>query len=254
MLPEIIPHIPPHRVYCEPFAGGASVFWAKPLANLNILNDTNLAIYKFYKVAVNQPDELCAALETTLFHHEEHRRARIIVQNPESYSDTEVAVALFVSCRLSYAGIPGNSFGRTFSKANPANTFDTSKKILANSLHKLRNALIDNIDALELIGRVNNKSKDAFMFIDPPYYNSDCGHYSGYTEDDFVKLLDLLSESPHHWMLTCYPNPHIEGRGWGVRLVETQNKTIKTRNKTEAIVTNYKIYNNQYNLYDKDTL
>lgn len=61
-------------------------------------------------------------------------------------------------------------------------------------LHKLRNAQIDNMDAVELIKRINKKSDDAFMFVNPPYYNSDCGHYKGYTESDFVRLLDVLAE------------------------------------------------------------
>ena len=35
----IFEHIPPHQLYCEPLVGGGSVFFAKPKAPANILND-----------------------------------------------------------------------------------------------------------------------------------------------------------------------------------------------------------------------
>lgn len=253
ILDEILPYIPPHTVYCEPFAGGASVFWAKPLADLNILNDTNLALYKFYKVASKRPDELIAELETTLYHHEEHRRACDIYRNPEGYSDLEVATAFFVAATQSFSGMVGGTWGRVWDwglrvkvdsvspiKRKQYASYRNQISALPILLTKLRNAQIDNMDAVELISRLNKKSKDAFLFVDPPYYNSDCGHYAGYTEQDFVRLLDVLAESPHRWMLTCYPNAHYEGRGGEIRHVGSRNATAKTRNKTEAIITNYK--------------
>ncbi len=35
----ILPHIPDIKVYCEPFAGGASIFFAKEPSTISILND-----------------------------------------------------------------------------------------------------------------------------------------------------------------------------------------------------------------------
>ena len=218
------------------------MFWAKPLADLNILNDTSLPLFKFYKVASAQPDEFRRAVECTLYHHEEHRRACEIYRNPEAYTDLEVAVALFVSSHLSFGNIAGSSFGRSYGNEyqNVYTNYNNAISNLPAALAKLRNAQIDNMDAVELIKRINKKSGDAFMFVDPPYYNANMGHYGGYTEEDFVRLLDVLAESPHRWMLTCYPNSNYEGRGWEVRYVESQNASAKTRTKTEAIITNYK--------------
>ena len=33
--------IPPHRLYCEPFVGGAAVFFAKEKSKVEVINDTN---------------------------------------------------------------------------------------------------------------------------------------------------------------------------------------------------------------------
>jgi DNA adenine methylase len=39
--------IPEHRVYCEPFLGGAAVFFAKHPSEVEIINDTNGEPYQF---------------------------------------------------------------------------------------------------------------------------------------------------------------------------------------------------------------
>lgn len=42
--------IPPHRLYCEPFLGGAAVFFAKEPAKVEVINDTNGELVNFYRV------------------------------------------------------------------------------------------------------------------------------------------------------------------------------------------------------------
>jgi DNA adenine methylase len=41
--------IPKHRIYCEPFMGGSAIFFAKPPAKVEIINDTNGELINFYK-------------------------------------------------------------------------------------------------------------------------------------------------------------------------------------------------------------
>jgi DNA adenine methylase len=42
--------IPKHRIYCEPFSGGAAVFFAKSPSKAEIINDTNGELINFYEV------------------------------------------------------------------------------------------------------------------------------------------------------------------------------------------------------------
>ena len=44
--PLILGEVPPHQDYCEPFAGGASVFFAKPTSGgVSILNDLDTDVF-----------------------------------------------------------------------------------------------------------------------------------------------------------------------------------------------------------------
>ena len=45
----IINQMPPHEKYVEPFAGAAHVFFKKPKAKKNVLNDINKNLIRFFK-------------------------------------------------------------------------------------------------------------------------------------------------------------------------------------------------------------
>lgn len=89
-------------------------------------------------------------------------------------------------------------------------------------------------------------SPDTFHFVDPPYINSDCGHYEG-TFDEYCmeKLLQLLEQVKGKFMLTMFPLPMIEEyankNGWIIHRVERTISASKTsrRKQEEWMVCNY---------------
>jgi DNA adenine methylase len=50
LAPIILGLIPEHRLYCEPFLGGAAVFFAKKPSKVEVINDTNCELINFYEV------------------------------------------------------------------------------------------------------------------------------------------------------------------------------------------------------------
>ena len=50
MLSHILPLIPKHKCYVEPFCGGAAVFFAKDKSSNEILNDNNNNLINFYRI------------------------------------------------------------------------------------------------------------------------------------------------------------------------------------------------------------
>ena len=47
-----------HECYCEPFAGGAHVFWAKERSKVEVLNDLDGHLLNFYRVVQRAPRRL----------------------------------------------------------------------------------------------------------------------------------------------------------------------------------------------------
>ena len=53
MVSTILPLIPPHKIYVEPFLGGAAIFFAKKPSDFECINDLNGALVTFYQVVVS---------------------------------------------------------------------------------------------------------------------------------------------------------------------------------------------------------
>lgn len=205
MINKILPLIPQHELYCEPFLGGAAVFFSKEKSKVEILNDTNQELINFYKVMQNRFHELNALIRVTLHSREQHDNAHIIYNKPQLFDEVRRAWAVWVLANQSFASQIDSSWG--FDRANGTMTTKTTnkKKEFAEDLAiRLQNVQIECADALYVI-----KSRDcagAFFYCDPPYYNSYLGHYDGYTVEDFEMLLKLLSKVKGKFLLSSYPS------------------------------------------------
>ncbi|MDT8337183.1 MAG: DNA adenine methylase [Candidatus Izemoplasmatales bacterium] len=65
MIKDILPLIPKHKLYVEPFFGGGAVFWAKEKSNTEVINDVNMNIVNFYEVLKHSYFELRKKIEAT---------------------------------------------------------------------------------------------------------------------------------------------------------------------------------------------
>ncbi|HTA26729.1 MAG TPA: DNA adenine methylase, partial [Bacteroidia bacterium] len=72
MLRHILPLIPKHTIYVEPFLGGGAVFWAKEPSRVEIINDTNAEIVNFYEVTQKNFTALQKEIQATLHSRKRH--------------------------------------------------------------------------------------------------------------------------------------------------------------------------------------
>ena len=49
LLSTILTKIPEHTLYCEPFLGGAAIFFGKQPSEIEVINDTNKEMMNFYR-------------------------------------------------------------------------------------------------------------------------------------------------------------------------------------------------------------
>src|SRR5574337_272680 len=71
LAPWILRHLPPHRVYVEPFGGGASVLLQKPRSYAEVYNDLDGEVVNLFIMARERGEELAQAIELTPFAREE---------------------------------------------------------------------------------------------------------------------------------------------------------------------------------------
>ena len=246
MLREILPKIPGHVIYVEPFFGGGAVFFAKPQSPVEVINDINSEVYNFYLQLQVNTDALAWMIETTPYSRVAHAKAALIYNNPEFFTDTERAWAFWVQSNMSFGSRINGGFG--YGLDNSVSLKIKNKKLLISLPLRERMSLvaIENSDALKVIR--SRDSAETFFYCDPPYPDTDLGHYRGYTMDNFLELLDVLSQIKGKFLLSSYPYPELtkltEKNKWFSESFEkvlsvAKVKTGTRKRKVEVLTWNY---------------
>jgi len=211
MSSKIIPLIPKHTVYVEPFAGGASVFFAKPWPDVSnsdhyreALNDLNGEIVNLYRCFQDKTlaSELIHRLQFNLYSRAEYSLAREIYKNPTAHSQIDRAWATYVNAEMSFAGKMSGGWGTAVFTANLASTWAKKVSRLTDYLERMSSVYIEQDDALKVIERWD--SPQTFFYCDPPYPGANQGHYSGYSHEDFNRLINTLHNCQGSFLLSCY--------------------------------------------------
>ena len=245
MIKHILPLIPPHTLYVEPFLGGGAVFWNKDPSVGEVLNDINGEIVNFYQTVQKKFTAINKEIQQTLHSRYLHRKAYLIHEFPELFSDVKRAWATWVLCNMGFSGIMGGSFG--YDVAEGKNRTAYKKNTFVKDLAKrLEGVCIEQRDALDVI--LSRDRATTFFYCDPPYYNSNKGHYASYNKQDFENLLNLLSNIKGKFLLSSYPCPllsqYIKRNKWyttSVSKVISVNKGGNGKLKTEVLTANYPI-------------
>jgi DNA adenine methylase len=249
MITHILPLIPEHRVYVEPFAGGATVLFAKEKCQIEIINDLLDGVVIFYRVMKNKKKqkELFQMIHETPYSRSENRRAHKLYK---SGTEIEKAWATWMSISTGFSGKMDGAFSvTTVANSSRVVTFQNYKKNIEACAKRLETVVIENIDALECTRRYDGE--ETFIYLDPPYLNADQGHYSGYSESDFEALLQLTTELKGSFLLSCYPcdltekyleENHDMNYAYFKQRISAANRSKKPdakREKTEMLIWNY---------------
>lgn len=246
MLKHIIPLIPEHSLYTESFCGGAAVLFAKNPVKAEIINDINGELVNFYIVAKSDFDSLKKRIDSTLHSRELHLHAHHIYMFPQYFTPIERAWALWVCSKMSFASMLDSSFGYDRNGTTTLKIYNAKENFCELLKERLERVTIERDNAIKVIKRYD--IENAFHFVDPPYINSDCGHYANsFNESDFEKLLTTLANIKGKFMLTMFPHTSIaeyaDRHGWNIHKVErTISASVKNRRKQEEwIIVNYTI-------------
>lgn len=250
MLKHILPLIPEHRIYLEPFFGSGAVFFAKEAAESEIINDRwNMAAIFYEQVKANFL-LLKHRIEATPFSRNMHKYAAFIRDNPQFYSKLDIAHAFYIGVSQGFNSNFGSwavdNYGKSL-KAFQNRKQRYNRQVLA----RLENAQLESRDAVGLIA--SKKHLDGmFVYCDPPYIGTDCGMYGGYTEAHYTKLLDALSGISGKFLLSSFPNgileAYVKKHKWQVLGFEKTKSAVKgkpgtprTAKKVELLVANYRL-------------
>ena len=206
-------------------------------------------IVNFYEVLKHSYFDLRKKIEATLHSRETYKKALIIYDSPWLFAEDEVlrAWAFWVVTNQGFACKIG-TWG--YDKSKRAKTIQNKIDAFQEELtERLRYTQIEKNDAHKVI--LSRDTPNAFHYVDPPYINTNQGHYGGYTEEHFKRDLDALTKVKGKFLLSTYPsnvlNQYIKENGWFFkdvpRTLSASNGAKLTTRKTkiERLTANYPI-------------
>jgi DNA adenine methylase len=237
MVAKLLRHVPPGgHPYCEPYMGGASLFFARDPAPVEVLNDLDGDLVNLFRCLQDPATfpELRHRLTHTLYSRAEFCRALDILAHKERADPILRAWAFFVRQNMAFAGqlaaTPGD-WGRSFTASRRGGAETTSrwmgKLATLDAWHKrLLRVQIEQLDALEVIKYWD--TKDTVFYLDPPYHLETRVGGSAYrceaTHDHHVALVDVLLRCEGAVVLSGYDHPVYEplrDAGWHVASYST---------------------------------
>lgn len=255
LAPEILPLLTPTLAlpdagYCEPFAGGAAVYFAlreAGYAGPALLADANAALIGMYRTVLSEPGLVIGALREAAG----QRRAGSLgyyglrdLLNDElrhnAAGPTAAACFLLVN-RLGFNGLwRVNKRGLCnvpAGTAAPSASWDETVELIVNRIEETRDAIglayWTNLDWHKTLLRFEGWEGPVAFYVDPPYLNT----FTGYTPGKFglaetqglidaLEGLRLMSGSVIVLSNSVDAEPLL-GNGWEVRYV-TRSGTVNS--------------------------
>ncbi len=249
----ILEHLVPHTHYIEPFAGGASIFFAKKKAANNVLNDVDQDLINCYLAIRDHVEGLITLLDGIQANKENHHYYKNIYTPA---SDLERAFRWYYLNRVSYSGIMNMQncywgYGDKYSM-QPKNW----PNHLRRCSEKLRGVQLTSTD---FEGVIVQAPDGAFLFVDPPYFNADQDKFytHSFNRTDHYRLERVLHAHSHRlrFLLTYDNSPevremyqwsnHILDKQWNYTINRTDDQTKKTTDRgkrymgKEVFIINY---------------
>ena len=240
---KIIRYFPKHDIYMEPFFGTGSIFFHKPKAKHNFVNDLDDDVYNLFRQVITNKNKLVYLIksipitETQFKEWGKGQREKTPVLN---------AVRFLIISNYGYYGQPnslrsGATSPRNIILQNIDSVFELLKDVYF--LH------CDFRDFLRKCDYRENKHK-SFLYADPPYLITGDNYSSSFTEQDSLDLFNILDESGIKWAMSEFDHPFIinQAKERGLHILRIgERKNLKNK-KVEILVTNYKNTTTLFNL------
>jgi len=199
---NIIELIPDHHCYIEPFAGGLWVLFGKEKSKVEVVNDVDRNLINFYSVLKNNLNNFLDLFDTYLISRDEFMYLKEIPE--DDLSDIMLAYKFYYLNKNSFGGdmTSFNSYYRDKPYMN-----EKAIKLLKKAHERLRSVWIENMDYKKIINKFDNK--DSFIYLDPPYYETNNGTYRSGKDINFEELKAILDGVKGKWLLSINDSEYI---------------------------------------------
>lgn len=185
LAPQILPLLPEHSCYVEPFAGAAALFFAKQPVKVEVLNDVNGDLVSLYRVVQHHLDEFVRQFRWALTSRQLY--AWLQETRPETLTDIQRAARFFYLQKCGFGGkVDGQTFGTATTAPSRLNLLRIEEDLSAVHL-RLHQVFIEHLDWANCIERYDRPH--TLFYLDPPYWGTE-----GYGVEFGLEQYDLMAQ------------------------------------------------------------
>jgi len=248
---EIQKYFPAHKIYIEPFFGAGGMFFNKPKAKTNIVNDVDSDVFNLFQVVSNNYKELEQEFYKMPIHSD-------LLEYWNANNETEPvkkALRFLLISNFTYLG-KGNTLALGISR-----TGTKERKIeIASKIKDVNEILFDvqfaNYDFRKFLTSISfddrngkGETNNSLIYADPPYLGTDDNYSHRFTEQDSTDLFDCLTESGCKFAYSEFDHPFIleQAKQRNLNVITIGERQNLKNRRTEILVTNYR---NHATLFD----
>lgn len=230
---EIQKHFPPHKIYIEPFFGAGGMFFNKPKAKYNIVNDLDSDVFNLFQVVMNQKEEL----EKAFYMMPIHSDLLEYWKNNQETDPIKKALRFLFLSNLTWMGKMGTLDLGTKSKSQTSDYFYKTFEFL-NEVKFCNFSFEKFISGIQFL---QSDLDNCFIYCDPPYLGTDDNYSNSFTEEQSQQLFDTLEETKCKFAMSEFDHPFIleQAKQRGLNIITIGERQNLKNRRTEILITNY---------------
>ncbi|MFJ2989937.1 DNA adenine methylase [Collimonas sp. NPDC087041] len=231
----LLKRFPSHSCYVEVFAGGAALYFLRPPADVDVINDVNGELVNLYRVVQNHLEEFVRQFKYALSSRDVFKWLQDTP--PKTLTDIQRAARFFYLQQQCFgAKVDGQTWG-TATTAPPVNLLRIEENLSAAHM-RLSSTYIENIDWADCITRYDRPH--TFFYMDPPYWQT-AGYGVDFGLEQYKRMADLMRTMKGKAILSINDHPDIREVFGGFQLEEVRiDYTVggggKAAPRTELII------------------
>lgn len=210
---KIIPQIPNHQCYVEPFCGAAAIFFMKEPSKTEVINDINQDLVTLYRVLQHHLEEFIRQFKWSLV-------SRQIYQwlddtPPEVLTDIQRAARFYYLQKLAFGGkVDGRTFG-TAASSKPRLNLLRIEEDLSQAHLRLARTTIEHLSWEKCIYKYDRDY--TFFYCDPPYYGTE-GYGVDFALQEYLKMAELAKSIKGKMMVSVNDIPEMRAAFEGLSM------------------------------------
>lgn len=200
----LLTRFPAHDCYVEVFAGGAALFFTRPPAAVEVINDVNGELVNLYRVVQHHLEEFVRQFKWAL-------TSRAVFQwlkdtRPETLTDIQRAARFYYLQQNCFGGkVEGQTFG-TATTAPPGLNLLRLEESLSAAHLRLASAYVENLDWAACIERYDRPH--TLFYLDPPYWETE-GYGVEFPFEQYERMAELLGQIKGKAIVSLNDHPEV---------------------------------------------